>query len=205
MKKLNRLADKADVQKQAELSAKYKKRATVGAKVTAGLAAGTLSSYLADLGVNRKRMADFKNESVMHNKNWSEVLANIQKFQKQTGGIDGATYGHLRNIMEREDNRARAAFDSYVDNKNRSKFGAAGSSSLRTKIMAGATAAAGGYTAYAVIRSKIAKARTTDKGHQKAVAKGQAQIQKMFEQFNGTPYQKLLNKQLKKQNQLKLS
>lgn len=204
VKKLNRLATKADVKKQEALSEKYSKRAKIGAKVTAGLAAGTAGSYLSDLGAHKKDMASQKLLNHLHNEKWSNALAEIQRGQRLPGGIDEASFKHLSNIMSRERADANRAFDAYQTSKGRSKFGSAGSASLRTKALAGATAVAGGYTAYAAIRSKIAKSRTTDKGHAKAIAKGRAQLEKMFDQFKGTPYSKLLKDQVKKK-QIKFS
>lgn len=77
--------------------------------------------------------------------------------------------------------------------KKHSSFTAAGAATT-TKIFGALTAAAGGYTVYAATRSKIAKNRTTAKGHAKAVAKYRAQYSKVVDQFKDTPYSAIIPK-----------
>lgn len=60
----------------------------------------------------------------------------------------------------------------------------------------GATAVGAlGYAGYSKARAAIAKSRTTEKGHAKAVARRQEQFNKMMNTFAGTPYADLLKKQ----------
>ena len=76
--------------------------------------------------------------------------------------------------------------------------------STRTKILAGAAATTGGYAAYNAIRSRIAKHRTTEAGHKKAVEKYKSQYEKMAKQFANTPYSELLKQQQRQKQKKKV-
>lgn len=193
LKKLNRLQTKTDVDAQQALSDKYKRRAKIGAGVTAGLAAATAGSHLQTAMGNRKAYEGWRSEWNRADKASSEHL---DWLFKHTG--KNATLGndHVKGLLEREMNNMERASRESARLKGQMSFGTA-KVSTRTKVLAGATAAAAGYTAYAAIRSKVAKSRTTDKGHAKAVEKYKQQYSKMMDQFANTPYSELVKKQRK--------
>ena len=86
--------------------------------------------------------------------------------------------------------------------KKHSSFTTAGAATT-TKILGALTAAAGGYTVYAAARSKIAKNRTTEKGHAKAVEKLRTQYTKytkFVDQLKDVPYSEIKPIQHKKKN-----
>ena len=198
IRKLNRAEKKADVQLQAKKAQDYKDKAKVAGMITAGLAAATAGSHLKTAHDNRVEANAWKGTHDYHDQKSKEALNKMFEGIKLPGGMDQASYSHLMNLHTRESGLAIDAFHKYIGLRKQSSFGTA-ALNTRTKVLAGATAAAAGYTAYAAIRSKVANYRTTDKGHAKAVEKYKKQYSKMMDKFANTPYQELLEKQRKKQ------
>ena len=166
--KYDKLADRASVKIQKDLADKYKKRAKVGAGLTATLAGATL------LGANSPDKYTYRNSF--------EALR--KRLGPQGVALKYSNYLDFANASDRF-------------KKITSKFMPEGRKTA-TKILGAATVAAGGYTAYAAIRSKIAKSRTTEKGHAKAVSRGRDYLHKMFDEYGNTPYSGRLKEHVKK-------
>lgn len=189
LRKLNRLYSRTDVNKQTAISEKYGKRAKIGAGITAGLAAATAASHLGTISRNK---ADYL--KYLGNANRAEEAAKKSLDAMFNPGASSAVKSRASSAYQGYVNSMTDNARKYGSLTNQRSFGTA-KASTSTKILAGATVAAAGYTAYSAIRSKVAKARTTDAGHAKAVAKYEAQYSKMINQFGNTPYAELLKKQ----------
>lgn len=160
VKKLNKLGRKADIETQRQISEKYKKRAKIGAGVTAALASAAAGSRAKE-------------------NYWARFNLDTLRPQYKT---------YHRDQFERLEKESQF-------------FSAAGARTV-TKILGAATLASGGYTVYATARSKIAKNRTTEKGHAKAVEKWRTQYTKFVDQLKDVPYPGIVIKpiQHKKKN-----
>lgn len=194
--RLTKLGQKADVNLQRAISAKYGKKAAVSGLAALGIGGAAVKSYTKDLKSNREFSDVQLENSKFYDKAASDVRDTLIRYNNK-GLLDNETYRTLRNDYDDYVQRyysTKALSDSLY---NQSKFGAAGSSSLRTKALAGAAAVAGGYAVYSAIRSKVAKNRTTTEGHKKAVAKYKKQYDKMVNMFANTPYSELVRRQRK--------
>lgn len=196
-KRLARYGRRADIDLQRAISAKYGKRAKIaglGALGLAGAAAGSHAGTVKGIKNDIKAW-----DATWHNadKESSEVL---KWLSEHTG--KNATLGneHMMRRAERAIAEMKNASAQKAALKKVSSFSTA-PVSTRTKILAGAAAATGGYAAYNAIRSKIAKHRTTEAGHKKAVEKYKSQYEKMTKQFANTPYSELLRQQRQMQQQ----
>lgn len=197
LRKLNRFEKRADANLQAEKAKKYSRRAKIAGLGTLGLAGAAAGSHA---GTVKGIKNDIKAwDATWHNadKESSEVL---KWLFEHTG--KNATLGneHMMRRAERAINEMKNASAQKAALKKVSSFSTA-PVSTRTKILAGAAAATGGYAAYNAIRSKIAKRRTTEAGHKKAVEKYKSQYEKMTKQFANTPYSELLKQQRQRQQQ----
>lgn len=166
--KYDKLADRASIKIQKDLADKYKRRAKVGAGLTAALAGATL------FGANSPNKYVYRDSF--------EALR--KRLGPQGAALKYSNYLEFANASNRF-------------KKVTSEFMPEGRKAV-TKILGAATVAAGGYTAYTAIRSKIAKSRTTEKGHAKAVSRGRDYLNKMFDEYGNTPYSDRLKEHVKK-------
>ncbi|MDT3387315.1 MAG: hypothetical protein LIR46_06070 [Bacteroidota bacterium] len=179
-KKLVKLNARTDIKKQAELSKKYDKAAKISGKI--GLAgAGTLAglhgakslSLLAGARNREKAIELYENS---RNANYSPSITRYRRLAEEYDDrAMNADFAH-REISDMLDPR-------YGGTK--SLIGTA----ARVATIGGVGAAAG-----LKIGSKVAKYRTTPKGHAKAVAKRNAWKKEMDKAFKGTPYDRTRKK-----------
>ena len=196
-KKLSRLADKADVNKQAAESQKYSRRARLAAGLAAGAAGTAVGAHFDTVARNRRKYENLKSLYNDYDKKSSRIL---DWMHDNVGGNAAASdWKRMSDEHDRVLNSMRANTQERANLKEHMTFGTAGMST-RTKILLGGAAVAGGYAAYAGIRSKMAKIRTTDAGHAKAVEKYKQQYEKMTNMFANTPYSELLKQQDKARN-----
>lgn len=183
-KKLAKLTENADVKRQSELSKRYDKVAKVAGKV--GLAgAGVLAGLHGAKNVNH----------LLYLKNKEKAAELYDKYQTADHGGNRYSYKELQGAYQR---KSDDAFDryNYADDALSPEYGG-------TRSLIGTTArvaAAGGLGVAAGMKlvSKVAKNRTTAKGHAKAVEKRDAWKKSMQEAFKGTKYEKLPNQNRKK-------
>lgn len=207
-RKLNRLNDRADVSKQAERSRKLGNVA----KTAAGIGVGAIGSSLGLKGINQKLKIKAlserqglidQSEDLMRtaDENIRSLWRADKKAYDSNGNWTGKGYSKETNDM------VDAVVNQYnaVDNKlmdQRRKIGEAyNAGARRREIASRATAAIGaaslGVAAVTAISSRVAKHRTTELGHQKAVRNAQKQLAKMEKMFANTPYSDLVKKQSK--------
>lgn len=194
LRKLNRLEKRTDVDLQAKKAKRYSTKAKIAGLGALGLAGAAVGSHAGTVKGIKNDIKAWDNTWHNADKESSEVL---NWLFEHTG--KNATLGneHMMRRAERAINEMKNASYQKARLKKISSFSSA-PVSTKTKVLAGAAAVAGGYAAYSAIRSKIAKNRTSLKGHQKAVDKYKQQYEKMVEQFKDTPYSELLKKQKKK-------
>lgn len=214
LRKLNKLAAKADVNAQKAAAEKYDKRASKAVKVGNIAAGATAALTLGKHGMTRlAKHLDDKVVASNHNEIRRLMDANNKAYEEQaannrlvkSGDMSSKYAKRLNNdISERHSaDRQRIHMEEYnsrVANANkRDIVETIRDAKKYAAYAAGATAAISyGVAAYNKIQSKAAKARTTDKGHAKAVEKYKKQYSKMMDQFANTPYAELVKKQRKK-------
>jgi hypothetical protein len=213
IKKLNKLRDRTDVNIQRQKAAQYDKRAKTGLKVAgvgaaiagAGAAAEyggkNLREQLVSKALNKSRNSEWNAKEIAGNKYADEWIY----WDNQRKSLNGKEIGDWNKIY---DHRQNTAWEGYQKNKEAiSSAGVAERNSIKNKanlasqihkgVMAAGAAVAvvgGGMAAYNKIQSGLAKRRMTDVGHDKAVAKYNAQVNKMMEMFKDTPYSNLVKK-----------
>lgn len=217
IRKLNKLAAKADIKTQKEAAEKYDRRAKTALKVAgvgaaiAGASAGAeiggrdLRYQLLSRALKNSRNEEWKKRDL----NSKEYRDNWLFWDDQRRKLDGTETGDWNHIYDmkqqfasdrhrrNEENIINAGRAERANINEKAKM----ANSIRQGVFAAGTAVAaagGGVAAYNKIKAHLAKKRTTDEGHAKAVAKGQAQLEKMFSQFKDTPYAELLKKQAEK-------
>ena len=188
IKKLNRLEKKTDIDTQKQIAEKYSKRAKIGAGATAALAASTIRSQLKSALNNKEAYEGWRAEWNRADKASSEHL---DWLFNHMGDKATAANDHVMGLVKEELSNMNTASRESAKLRDHTSFTTAGISTT-TKILGAATVVAGGYTAYAAARSKIAKNRTTAEGHAKAVAKYQEQYSKIVNQFKNTPYSAII-------------
>ena len=193
VRRLNKLQKRTDTELQARNAAKYSKRAKIAGGTALGLAGAAVGSHFGTAAENAKASLDWKSTYNTYDDASSRILSTINSGLNLPGGMDKASFDHLMGLYKRANNDASNALYQWSKLKKQSSFGTAGVAT-RTKILAGGAAVASGYAAYSAIRSKIAKSRLTDVGHQKAVEKYQKQYSTMIEKYGNTPYSELLKK-----------
>ena len=185
-KKLAKLTENADAKRQSELSKRYDKAAKVAGKV--GLAgAGVLAGLHGAKNVNH----------LLYLKN-KEKAADM--YGKYAGGLTdyNSNRWDYKDLQEAYKRKSDEAYSRYLRAHDAldTRYGGARSTIGTTARVA----AAGGLGVAAGMKlaSKVAKNRTTAKGHAKAVAKRDAWKKSMQEAFKGTKYEKLPNQNKKK-------
>ena len=171
-KKLAKLTRNTDIKKQNELSNKYGKAAKVAGKI--GLAGtGVLAGLHGVKGIN----------NVLYLKNKEKAADLYQKYQDNR--YDNYDYKELSRAYENKANDAARRW-SFADDALDTRYG--GSRSMIGTAARIAAAGGLGTAAGLKIKSSIAKLRTTDKGHAKAVSKRNEWQKQMKEAFKGTQY-----------------
>ena len=211
VRKLNKLEKRTNISLQKENAEKYNKRAKTGLKV-AGVGAliagaGAAAEY-GGAGLRSQLVSQALKAS--KNREWAARDANSEQYfkdwihwdnQRQT--LTGNEIGDWNKIYDRNQDRA---FDTFQKNEQsirsaavserkgiNAKAGLASQIHKGVMIAGAATAAVGaGVAAYNKVQAHLATKRTTEAGHQKAVAKYKAQYEKMTKQFANTPYSALL-------------
>ncbi len=204
-KKLQKLNDRTDVQKQAELSNKYNKAAKVAGKV------GLTGTSLAVAGTGTNHTLHYINslhKIITNNKideNEREIgrraddylqMQGYTNSQYNSGKISEAEWKRQSNDIEKwlnddlakSDQTYNSIKEEYNKGKNARKLGA---DIGKVVGYVGAGAGLAGLGTYAVTKGKAiaAKKRTTAKGHAKAVAKRDEFKREMENAFKGTPYE----------------
>lgn len=214
MKKLNKLRDRSDVDLQKEKAAQYDKRAKTGLKIAGAGAAIAGAGAAAEYGGKSLRSQLVSNAlRVSKDSEWNAKQINSQQYtddwifwDNQRRQLDGTELGNWNRIYDTKQNQA---YDRYKRNdealttkgyteRAEIKDKASLASQIHNGVMAVGAATAvvgGGIAAYNKIQSTLAKRRITDIGHEKAVAKYKAQVEKMTEMFKNTPYANLVANQ----------
>lgn len=183
-KKLQKLQAKADVNRQSELATKYDKRAKVAAKVALGTGVGAVA---AKYGTKMSLNGIIKNLNISSDSPYNEVVSMLR---------DSSANVHVRSATAGGGSSDFRALEKAIGSTNSIKrIGQAAYS-----ILGAASVVSAGYAAYAKIRSSVSKARITDAGHNKAIARVKKQTDKMQEMFSGIPYSELVKQQSKKAN-----
>lgn len=214
MKKLNKFRDRSDVDLQKEKAAQYDKRAKTGLKIAGAGAAIAGAGAAAEYGGKSLRSQLVSNAlRVSKDSEWDAKQINSQQYtddwiywDNQRRQLDGTELGNWNRIYDTKQNQA---YDRYKRNdealttkgyteRAEIKDKASLASQIHNGVMAVGAATAvvgGGIAAYNKIQSALAKRRMTDVGHEKAVAKYKAQVEKMTEMFKNTPYSNLVANQ----------
>lgn len=195
--KLQKLSDKADINKQQDLYQKYKKRSSRDAKIGTAAAAASAGTLLGFSKLNK---------DIQDKINWNNQT--IDKFKKagqaQVDALDDL--GPFAALIPKADldmllNNTGHSADiiKTYKTKNQDLYSTRSTLGTYMPLLSGVAAAtaAGAYGAagYNKAKAAIARKRTTEKGHAKAVAKREAQFSKMMNTFAGTPYADLLKRQ----------
>lgn len=214
MKKLNKLRDRSDVDLQKEKAAQYDKRAKTGLKIAGAGAAIAGAGAAAEYGGKSLRSQLVSNAlRVSRDSEWNAKQINNKQYtdswtfwDNQRKNLDGTELGDWNKIY---DTAQKRDYDTWKRNdeslttkgyleRGEIKDKAWRASQIHNGVMAVGAATAmvgGGIAAYNKIQSTLAKRRMTDIGHEKAVAKYKAQVEKMTELFKNTPYANLVANQ----------
>ena len=194
IKKLNKLRDKTDVNKQAAEAQKYSKRAKIAAglgvaEAAEALGAGALSRHFLDVSNVYRNKAD---EAKYWRDDWHKSADEYGKLAKEWPGYRK----EYEDKMEKAIKVGNNWNDTYVNSaqKQTQYYKKSNIMSTDQKISLGIAAVSLGYAGYSAARSHIAKKRTTELGHTIAVAKYEDQCKKMLKQFKDTPYADLVAK-----------
>lgn len=210
VKKLNKLAAKADVNTQKAAAEKYDARAKKAVKV-GNIAAGAAAALgLGAYGLHglAKRFDDKVVESntrqvkrlIDTNHNYYDTShANDRLYE--TGKISKDYRKELNDNAYDNYNNARKSikdeeYATRVKNANKRDIAETIRDVKKYAAYASAATAAGSYgvAAYNKLKSHAAKKRTTAEGHAKAVQKYEKQRAKMEKKFDSTPYAELVKK-----------
>ena len=183
-KKLAKLTENANIKRQNELANKYDKAAKVAGKV--GIAgAGVLAGLHGAKNVNH----------LLYLKNKEKASKFRDKYSAADYGSSKYDYKDLSDAYRRKEDEA---FSRYISANDALDPRYGGTRSLIGTTARVAAAGGLGVAAGMKLASKVAKNRTTTKGHAKAVAKRDAWKKNMQEVFKGTKYEKLPNQNKKK-------
>lgn len=216
VKKLNRLMAKADKGLQRANIEKYNKRAKTAMKV-GNVAAGTAAALglgVHGLGRLAKNLDDKVVESRYRESN--RLIDNNHAYDSTTDAShrllkEGKITSKYKKELDdaawdkwRDDRQAIKA-EEYADRvKNASKRDLVETiqnvKRYATYAAAGTAAVSYGVAAVSKLQARAAKIRLTDAGHQKAVQKARAQVEKMEKMFANTPYSELVKQRDKRQN-----
>lgn len=188
LRKLNRLQKNTDMELQAKKAKQYATKAKIATGAAAGLAGAAVNSHFGTVAGIKKDIKGWQAAYDAADKESSEVLSWLFD---HTGENATLAVPHMQGRLDRAISDMKNATAQKASLKKQASFGTA-PVSTKTKILAGAAAVSGGYAAYSAIRSKIAKTRLTDEGHQKAVVKYRDQYSKMLEKYGNTPYSSLI-------------
>lgn len=210
-RKLNKLISRTDIETQRANAQKYNKRAKIAAGVglgAAGIAGGARLRNVMEKARVKKLLAgmdadwDSTLSGMDHDvrKLWKADTQAYDAAGKWTGkGYSKSTWDSIDRVMEsgnaklddidRSIAATKSAFNKAANIRKAITYGAAG-----------VAAVSAGFAAYNKVQAHLAKVRTTEIGHQKAVQKARAQVEKMEKMFANTPYSELVKQQSKKAN-----
>lgn len=197
-KKLEKWTERTDQLGQAKKALEYDKKAKNARRIgNAALAVALPAAGAAAATSNQQRMIDLQNDLTEAGNRESSSERILRERAKDSLNNFGNLYAHdtLNRSADRAGATMRLAYklSDAVGSVRRNKVINPLSTGLA--IGAGATAVgAYGKAAHDRIKANTAKKYASDKGHAKAVAKRQAQFNKMLNTFAGTPYADLLNK-----------
>lgn len=210
-RKLNKLISRTDIEAQRANAQKYNKRAKIAAGVGLGAAGIAGGARLRNV-MEKARVKDL---IAGKNFKWDQTLGNMEQNVRDLWRADRQAYdtsgkwtgkGYTQSTWDSVD-RVVASGNSKLDQIDReiatakSAFNKA--ANIRKAITygaAGVAAVSAGFAAYNKVQAHLAKVRTTEIGHQKAVQKARAQVEKMEKMFANTPYSELVKQQSKKAN-----
>lgn len=201
---MDRLKRKADVELQAANYTKYSNRAKKGLGVTTALGSAALGNRTIGgaIATNlfNKNIKDFKNwQDKEHNiaikeieKTYKNGLEWNAKNAKDAAQLDSwnlqdnrTRWNQYGKLYDAEEKAKRSNYDwseeHYLKNN-----------STATKVLTAATAVSAGYTAYNAVKASVAKYRMSDIGHSKAVARAEAQVQKMQKMFGDVKLEEIM-------------
>lgn len=143
-----------------------------------------------------EKNADVETQQAIANKYKKRAIAGASATAALASATIGSrfkTVSSVRDAMDTYRSQYKPMHRSQFDRlEKESSFFTTEGLKTTTKILGAMTLASGGYTAYAAARSKIAKNRTTAKGHAKAVAKYRTQYSKVVDRFKDTPYSAII-------------
>lgn len=221
-RKLERLRKKTDMNLQRANAEKYDKRAKIGFKVgnaAAGVALASIGGSHALRLINNNKKAIAKGIIDENYRKADEAVSRADKYVHDMWKSDKQAYTNGKwngkgysdetwNKIRSYEKNLNAEHEGYMNaaKKTRDEFNAGAEKREKAsnigqtvaKASAGVAAVSYGYSAINKILSSNAKKRLTAEGHDKAVKKYKAQIEKMIKTFDGTQYAKDVKKQNRK-------
>lgn len=217
MKKLYKLRDRSDIELQQQKAAKYDKRAKTGLKIAgvgaaiagAGAAAeyggANLKNKLVSQALAKSRQSQWDARD-LNSKQHMDEWTFWENQRKQLDGTELGDWNRIYDVKQQQSYDKWKRNDTAINDRGLSEResirGKAGlASQINKGVMiagAGVATVGAGVAAYNKIRSTMAKRRTTDAGHAKAVQKYKQQYEKMINKFQDTPYSELIKEQNRK-------
>ena len=200
--KLKKLSDRADISKQQEEAKKYESRASKAANVGGAALGVALGATYG--GPYLSKYFNKKATSLLKDRDSYNQLSEDRYFKQRMINA-GVVYGKNGQLGESDALKARVEGDNFKEAAARAEKEAMSATQKginAEKISrgvagtaAGLAAASYGVAGYNKVQAAMARKRTTEKGHAKAVAKREAQFNKMMNTFAGTSYADLLKRQ----------
>lgn len=201
--KLSRAKDRADIDLQRKKAEGFGKKAKIAGRVAgaagvSALAAWGANPHLSNLMLGKADKIGKERASVAEDvKNAYKLYAesNAADFRNSLGGPTVMSDKTVSSWNEYQDKIAKREKLLNDEEATRNKASALSKGlDIAQKVALGVTAGAGATAAYYKTRELIAKHRTTQVGHLKAVEKYEAQYKKMMNMFADTPYADLIKK-----------
>lgn len=202
-KRMQKLAERTDIDKQTANVGKYTKRALASAGVGAAGVGVAVGSKALNNQLKRVALAAMKAKIDASDKaryDAEDYARNLWRNDKQAYDAAGnwTGKGYTQETWDKID--AKVSEYDALDNKLMSERGKIkedfnkGAKIRQAVSTAGwvVAAAGAGMAAYNAVQAGLAKRRTSELGHDKAVKKAEAQVARMQKMFANTPYADLV-------------
>lgn len=188
MRKLERLNEKANLQKQKEVAAKHNKRA----RIAAGVGAAGIGTIAGNNYAARKVLEAAGSLPGNYNGVRKKRIVGEGKGIQKGEAIGGGPVGNTTNTTSYAAGSTTTHPSSSGSTSSSGGNSSGGVNGFKVIRNIGAGMTAGGFAtaAYQKSRAIAAKRRTMKKGHAKAVAKRDAWKREMDQAFKGTSYSK---------------
>lgn len=183
LRKLNKYADRANVDLQRQKALKYDKRAKTAGKVALATGAAAIGGHF---GINKlgsifsKQIhGQYENLKNLDSSMLRDIDSNWRTMLKSD---KDAAYEYAKKAIEDWYSKFNTASSAVKDFAQKRK-NIVNALDITKKVMAGAAAVSAGFAAYNKIQSHLSKKRMTEVGHAEAVKKLKAQQEKMMNMF----------------------